>query len=326
LALEAIKQVQADGGIAMFLDFEHALSHAYASALGVDFDPAKLLHYQPTTLEQGFEMIKYAIVAGVDLIVVDSVAAMVPQTETEKSYDESAKVGVLASKLSTNLPKLTSQLMTLGQDNNPLGTALILLNQERAVIQTGPAGFGGPKSQSAGGNALKFYAYLRLMVKRVGSMTKDVKDPMTKKMKKIPYGNKTTVKVVKSKVDAKQGAWADIFIRYGQGIDEIQTITESGVSHGLIKRAGSKYIYKDHSAIGVEKFRNLLESNPSLFNEIRDAVIDILNKQAIDNSTSEDEDDEYAEFNAISETEGVEEVDIPGEVEEISLGSDEGND
>lgn len=286
LALEAIASVQKAGGIAMFLDFEHALHHGYAQQIGVDFDPEKLLLYQPNSMEEGLDMAKIGIRLGVDLIVVDSIAAMVPIADMEKNFSESDQIGSRARKLASALPKVVKFLHEPSKFN-PEGTALIFINQTRANIGGGTNS--GPST--SGGNALKFFAYVRLMVNRIGSEFIEKVDSLTRKKIRIPYGNKTLVKVVKSKVDAKQGQKAEIFIRYGQGIDDYYSAINTGVAHKVIKKEGAYYQYGSHRVQGREKFRNLLMENEALFNEIEEAILKSIRAQTQDIEIDEEEED-----------------------------------
>lgn len=277
LALEAIVEVQRRGGSAMFLDFEHALSHKYARDLGVNFDTRRLINYQPENMEQGLEMLRLGLLTGVDLIVVDSVAAMVPKAEMEKSFEDPSKIGVLALKLAQALPKIVRLLKPT--EKNPLGTALVLINQTRASISTTGYGGGGGDS-TAGGKALKFYAYLRLQTTCIRSERIKFKDPVSKKEKNAPFGSHTQVKVVKSKVDAKQGQTADIFIRYGQGIDDLYTLIESGAAHRVIKKTGAFFEYDGQKYQGREKLRTFLMSDKGALETLQAAVLKAIRMQA----------------------------------------------
>jgi recombination protein RecA len=273
VALSAAVQVQKAGGTVMFLDFEHAIHHGYAQSIGVKYDDTFMV-FAPDTMEEGLKMIYVGIHTGVDLIIVDSVAAMVPQDELDKKLDETAKVGAVAKKMAESLPKICGWLATCPKtgtgeakktDLTKLGTALILLNQERATISTGGH---GPDTNTAGGKAVKFYASLRLRFVRTGSEIIEKKDPMTGKTKKFPYGNKTQVKVVKNKLDGTQGSNGDFFIRYGFGLDNYFSIIETGIAQGIVKKEGAYYAYGEHRAQGRDKFRSLLMANSKLYTEV----------------------------------------------------------
>lgn len=147
------------------------------------------------------------------------------------------------------------------------------------------------KSTTSGGYALKFFAYVRLEAVRIGSEYVEKKDTLTKKMRRMPYGNKTQVKVIKSKADAKQGHTAEIFIRYGQGIDDYYSIISTGVAHGVIKKGGAYYDYGAHHINGREKFRALLMQDEKLFEEVQAAVLAAIRAQAEDLDLSEEDED-----------------------------------
>lgn len=292
LALEAIVEVQRQGGCAMFLDFEHALAHKYASDLGVDFNPNRLLLYQPDNMEQGFDMIRLGLATGIDLIVVDSVAALVPKAEMEKNFEDPSKIGVVALKLAQALPKMVKFLKP--HERNPKGTALIFINQTRAQISTGPGPARGGGDGTAGGKALKFYAYLRLQSTCIRAERLKMRDPMTQKEKNVPFGSHTQVKVVKSKIDAKQGQTSDIFIRFGQGIDDVYSTLESGVAHRLIKKGGATYELNGQKFQGREKLRAHLLENKAAFDALQTAVLHSIRAMAtvdpnVDAGLSEDD-------------------------------------
>jgi recombination protein RecA len=275
-ALASIVSLQRIGGVAMYLDFEHALHFGYAKTIGVDFDENKLLFYQPETLEDGLKMIYLGARTGVDLIVVDSVAAMVPAAEFKKAVDETAKIGGVAKAMSENLPKLGIWLAK-PVENRPdhPGAAVVFLNQTRAVIQAGGGKFNKssvPSENTAGGKALKFYAYLRLRLSRKRSDYIDHVDPMTGKKQRIPWSNVTSVQVVKNKISATQGQSGEIFIRYGYGLDDYMSIIEAGVARKIIGKSGSSYTFNGESFRGKEALRKMLIERPELTQDIRAQV------------------------------------------------------
>lgn len=269
LALEAIAELQAEDPDAtvMYLDFEHALHHGYAQAVGVRFNPPNFMLYQPDNMEEGLDMMAIGIKAGVDIIVVDSVAAMVTKAEMEKNFKDVAKIGTRAAKFSEALPKIV-KFLKHPPARRPQGTALILINQTRADI-----GGKGTGDSTAGGKALKFYAYLRLDVRRIGSEYIEKTNPLSGKKERVPYGNKIKAKIVKSKVDAKQGHTTEFFIRYGRGIDEVYSIIECAVDHKLVKKSGSFYEYGDVRVQGRERFRSYLVKNEEVFAKLKDLVL-----------------------------------------------------
>jgi recombination protein RecA len=310
LALAAVAGVQRAGGTVLYLDFEHALHHGYAKQIGVRFDESLSL-YGPETMEEGMKMMLVGIMTGVDLIVVDSVAAMVPKAEFEKKIEDAAKVGAVAKKMAENLPKFALWLRKHPQSGqgeakktivgHP-GTSIILLNQERATIVTSGGGGHGPETNSSGGKALKYFAYVRMRLSRISSEVIERNDPMTGKKKKFQYGNITSVKIVKDKADGHQGYSANIFIRYGYGVDDAFSIIESGVANGVVQRDGAYYSYMgEHRVAGRDKFRQLLLTNSKLFEEIKLKVIAAIVEAA--RPFSDDELNEEDEIEATLESE-----------------------
>ncbi len=282
-ALQAVAECQKAGGRAMYLDFEHALDHAYAKKIGVSFDPDKLALFSPVCMEDGFKMISFGIQLGVDLIVIDSVAAMIPKSEYSRDLGEGAKIGIVANIMSQQIPKVkawlskpkTSEEGSQGY-TNPLGTALVLINQTRSSISTGGwgGGHGGSEENTPGGKALKFYYHVRLKFSRVKSEIIKRKDPISGKDRNFPYGSHTSVKLVKSKIDGKQGYTTDIFIRYNQGIDDYYSMIEAAANYKLVTKAGaSSYTYDGTTYRGREKFRSYLVANPKVFEELRSKVL-----------------------------------------------------
>jgi len=321
LLISAMVEAQKAGGAALFIDFEHSLDHSYAKALGLSYDEDKLLVYQPDNMEEGWKMMFIGIAAGFDIIGVDSVAAMVPKSEMEKGFDAEAKIGALARQFSKELPKFVTWLQKYPRltdnkektDPNHPGTALVFINQTRALINTGGGKSYGEAENTSGGKAIKFYAYLRLRTARIKSEVVERKDPMSGKKRRFPYGNVTDVKVVKSKVDAKQGHSTQMFIRYGVGIDDYYSIIETGVVQGLIKRSGAYYTLLDKKFQGRDKFRQFLIENPKVFEALRTKLAVAVNASAVEAGSELTEEDELLEG---FDLEGDDEADIESEVEE----------
>ena len=245
VALHAIANAQAMGGICAFIDAEHALDPEYAKALGVDIDA--LLVSQPDTGEQALEITDMLIRSGaISLIVIDSVAALVPRAEIAGEMGDS-HMGLQARLMSQALRKITGALAQSG-------TTAIFINQLREKIGVM---FGTPET-TTGGRALKFYSSVRLDVRRVESL-KDGADVV---------GNKTRVKVVKNKV-APPFKQAEFDILYGEGISREGSLIDMGVEHGIIRKAGAWYTYDgDQLGQGKENARNFLKDNPDLARDI----------------------------------------------------------
>ncbi len=249
VALHAVANAQAAGGIAAFIDAEHALDPDYARALGVDTDA--LLVSQPDTGEQALEIMDMLIRSGaIDIIVVDSVAALVPRAEIEGEMGDS-HVGLQARLMSQALRKVTGALSNTG-------TTAIFINQLREKIGVM---FGSPET-TTGGKALKFYASVRLDVRRIETL-KDGGDAV---------GNRTRVKVVKNKV-APPFKQAEFDIVYGQGISREGSLIDVGVDQGIVRKSGAWYTYEgDQLGQGKENVRTFLRDNPDLANEIEKKI------------------------------------------------------
>jgi recombination protein RecA len=249
LTLHAIAEVQRAGGVAAFVDAEHALDTTYAKSLGVNL--AELLISQPDTGEQALEITDALIRSGaVDLIVIDSVAALVPKAELEGDMGDQ-HVGLQARLMSQALRKLTAAA-------HRNGACVMFINQLRMKIGVM---FGNPET-TTGGNALKFYASMRLDVRRVGAL----------KSGEEVQGNRTRVKVVKNKL-APPFREAEFDVRYGVGIDALSEVLDAGVDRGVLERSGSHLTFGGaHLGNGREKCREALVANNALYAKLRDAV------------------------------------------------------
>ncbi len=323
--LQAIADCQAKGGVAMFLDYEHALDHGYAKSIGVSFDEDRLLLFEPNTFEEGLKMIFAGLKGGVDLIVVDSVAAILPKSQLEKTLDKDATIGALARAMAQNLPKITVWLNSPDHSSNPKGTALVLINQVRAEVNTGGGGGKGTPKNTAGGKALKFFCFLRLSFTRIGSEYVERKDKVTGQKKRYPYGNHTIVKVVKNKMDGKQGHATNIFIRFGQGIDEAYSLISAAIGNKLIKKSGNWLEVGGERFQGREQLRTFLRSNPAAFSTLRQKVLAAISATA-EELAEDASDDEIiqADFDSSFEEEfGDEEESVLDESEDD--GGDVGN-
>lgn len=267
LALKFIVQVQKAGGTAIFLDYEHALDQRYAKAIGVNLD--ELLIYQPDTFEDGLKIIYIAAKQNVDLVVCDSVSAMVTAEEMERKIDKAAKVGSLAGAMARWLPKMVQWL-------DKSSTTLLYINQVRALIAAGS----NETENTSGGKALKFFCSFRLKTTRIRSDFVERKDPITMKKRRFPYGNVTQVKCVKNKMVGHQNHTAEIFIRYGTGVDEYLSLIESAIPRKIIKQSGKEYVYGNQKFTGKERVRKFLVENPKAFEEIRAEVMKAIMSEA----------------------------------------------
>lgn len=246
VALHAVANVQKAGGIAAFIDAEHALDPVYAAKLGVDTD--SLLVSQPDTGEQALEIMDMLVGSGsIDLIVVDSVAALVPRAEIEGEMGDS-HVGLQARLMSQALRKITGRL-------SATNTTAIFINQLREKIGVF---FGSPET-TTGGKALKFYASVRIDIRRIETL-KDGANPI---------GNRTRAKVVKNKM-APPFKQAEFDILYGEGISVEGGILDLAVEHNVVKKSGAWFTYEgEQLGQGKENVRRFLKDNPELTEEIK---------------------------------------------------------
>jgi recombination protein RecA len=292
LALHAIAEVQKTGGIAAFVDAEHALDPTYASALGVDIE--NLLVSQPDTGEMALEIVDQLVRSvAVDIVVIDSVAALVPRAEIEGDMGDS-HMGLQARLMSQALRKITGNI-------GKSGCTVIFLNQLRQKIGIT---YGNPET-TTGGNALKFYASVRLDIRRIQSLKKGTEE----------YGNRTKVKVAKNKV-APPFRIAEFDIVFGKGISTLGCLTDLADEMGVILKKGSWYSYNgDNIAQGRDKVIQHMEKNIDFKNEIERLVREKLETGAVVSANSvapvdpdiedEDQDDDQDDNQDVEELEEV---------------------
>jgi len=269
LTLHAIAEAQKAGGVCAFIDAEHALDVKYAKDIGVDID--NLLVSQPDFGEQALEILETVIRSGaVDLVVIDSVAALTPKVEIDGDMDD-LQVGVQARLMSKALRKITGLL-------NKMNCTVIFINQIRMKI--GMTGYGSPET-TTGGNALKFYSSVRLDIRRIATL----------KQGDNSIGNRARVKVVKNKVAApfKQ---AEFDIMFGEGISKTGEIVDYGVKLDIIDKAGAWFSYGDTKiGQGRENAKVFLKDNPSISKEIEDKILSSMGvNDTLITTSSEDED------------------------------------
>ena len=259
LAIHAIAESQKKGGIAAFIDAEHAFDPTYAKRLGVDID--NLLVSQPDNGEQALEIADNLIRSGaIDIIVIDSVAALTPKAEIDGEMGES-KVGLHARLMSQALRKLTSTI-------SKTGCCCIFINQLREKIGVM---FGNPET-TTGGNALKFYASVRLDIRRIQAIKEGDQN----------IGNRVKVKVVKNKV-APPFRTCEFDLMFGEGISKTGEIVDLGVEYGVIKKSGSWFSYGDSKlAQGREGVKALLRDNPELCDELESQIRLAMNEKNLE--------------------------------------------
>ena len=270
LTLHAIAEAQKAGGVCAFIDAEHALDVGYAKNLGVDTD--NLLVSQPDFGEQALEILETVIRSGaVDLVVIDSVAALTPKVEIDGDMDDQ-QVGVQARLMSKALRKITGLL-------SKMNCTVIFINQIRMKI--GMTGYGSPET-TTGGNAFKFYSSVRLDIRRIATL----------KQGENSIGNRAKVKVVKNKVAApfKQ---AEFDIMFGEGISKTGELVDYGVKLDIIDKAGAWFSYGDTKiGQGRENSKIFLRDNPAIAKEIEDKILNSMGiNDAIITGTIESEDD-----------------------------------
>lgn len=255
LAIHAIAEAQKNGGIAAIIDAEHTFDRSYAEKLGVDIE--NLLISQPDNGEQALEITDNLIRSGaLDIIVIDSVAALTPKAEIEGEMGDS-KMGLQARLMSQALRKLTANI-------NKTNTSCIFINQLRDKIGVM---FGNPET-TTGGNALKFYASVRVDIRRI-SQLKDGEDII---------GSRTRVKIVKNKL-APPFRKAEFDILYGEGISQLGEIIDIGVENDIIKKSGSWFSYGDTKlGQGRDAVKSILSDNPELYDELKNKVSEVLKK------------------------------------------------
>ncbi len=266
LTLHAIAEAQKAGGVCAFIDAEHALDTVYAKNLGVDVD--NLLVSQPDYGEQALEILETLIRSGaVNLIVIDSVAALTPKVEIDGDMDD-MQVGVQARLMSKALRKITGIL-------HKMNCTVIFINQIRMKI--GMTGYGSPET-TTGGNALKFYSSVRLDIRRIATL----------KQAEQSIGNRVKVKVVKNKV-APPFKLAEFDIMFGEGISKMGELVDYGVKLDIVDKAGAWFSYKDSKiGQGRENSKIFLKENPEIAKEIEEKIKNSMGFEAKEDDKLED--------------------------------------
>jgi recombination protein RecA len=268
VALFAAAAVCAAGGMVCFIDWEHALDLSYARGLGVPVDDqTKFYLVQPNTLEDGMKVMWATAAAGIDLIILDSISAGVPEEVFKQTLEKTGhigRVGLMAAKWSSFLPKVASLV-------NTTGTHVMGISQLRKKINTG--GYGGDTTQASGGEAWKFYSYVRMKFTRIKSEKGKVYNALTHKMEEQTVSSVIKAKIDKSKVSGSQQHTGEFYVVFGDGIDDLRTCIEVCVNHKKITKGGAWYTFerKDGTTIkscGLPAFKQDLAQIPGAMVEL----------------------------------------------------------
>ena len=326
LALSAAAKLQKAGGSVLYLDYEGHLAATHTSKIGVVWDNKTFACFEPENFEQGMEAAKIAIALGVDLVVFDSVAAMVPADEMAKATTDSMRLGAVAALMAKVLPRLGKwlqkgkyDLKTKAKIEGHQGTAVLLLNQVRALISLGGMPSYGDAENTTGGKSLKFYTSLRIRLGRVKDELIESKNKISGLAEKVPYGTLTKAKIVKSKMDGTSGQSTHFFIRRGFGVDDYYSIIEAAVTYKLVKKEGARYSFEEESYHGRDKLRRYFIDNPKNFEALKAKIMSILtcSSAAIDPDEDVNEGDNLYEVQGSFEDEDDKDLGIGAVPEEV---------
>jgi recombination protein RecA len=290
------------GGTVCYIDWENAIDVAYSKSLGVPLDnPEQFMLCQPESLEKGLAIMWTMAKAGVDLIVVDSVGAGVPQASLEQTVQEKGemgRIGLNAAKWSKILPELKGEI-------NKSGSCVIGISQLRKKISTGPGAGHGPDTDAQGGLAWKFYSEVRMGLTRIGQDKGKEYNALTHKVEEAMVGQTVKCRIDKCKVSASQGKTADFYIRFGEGIDDIRSIIDITAAHGIVKKAGAWYSFERPNGnvlkgCGMEEFKNKVKEADGAWDELYNSAIKAMSEKPGTFVTEvPEEDDGMADFDAI---------------------------
>lgn len=264
VGLSAIQQAQEMGGLGILMDFEQTFHQLYAEKLGVDLSKDKFIVTQPIHFQQGARQLENMLLMKPPIIVVDSVSAMLPKQILESDIDEATAVGLQARLMSQLLQRVSKLL----QDST---TCLVFLNQLRSVIKKSKYD-GGPDEESSGGRALKYYSSVRVRLKKSKVEHIQTISRVTGKKEKEPINVTIKASVVKNKID-KPHYSGPIYIRFGEGFDNILSIVELAVNLGVIKKTGAYFSFESVKEQGKEAFRRALNENPKVFEKLQSSLV-----------------------------------------------------
>lgn len=310
LCLTVCAQVAARGGSTCYIDWEHDLDLSYAKSLGVPInDPDRFRLYRPETMEKGLSILWTAAKAGVDLIVIDSVGAAVPQTTTEQGIDEKGgqiKIGLMAAKWGQFLPELKGII-------SRSGSCVVGISQLRKKIATGPMAGHGDGTITQGGEAWKFYSEVRISLVRVAYEKGKVYSILENKMIEDVIKSQIRVKVDKCKVAASAGMSAKLFIQHGEGIDDMRSIIDIAVAHGIIKKDAAWLGFEREGKEllrfnGVDSFKAGLKKTPGAWEDLYRMTLERLAKVAKDSSVAVEELEEEFESDEDVSTREIEAI------------------
>jgi len=303
LCLTVCAQMAKQGGSTCYIDWEHDLDLSYAKSLGVPIgDGDKFGLYQPESLEKGLSILWTAAKAGVDLIVLDSTGAAVPQSTMDQGIDEKGgqiKIGLMASKWSQFLPELKGII-------SRSGSCVVGISQLRKKIQTGPGAGHGDGTTTQGGESWKFYSEVRIGLKRIATEKGKVYSILENKTIEDVVKSLILVKIDKCKVAASQGMSSKLFIQHGEGIDDLRSIIDIATNHGLMKKDGAWYGWERKNGenlrfCGVDAFKAGIKKVPGALEELYATTLERLSKVAKDSTAViEDFDDPPEEEDAVS--------------------------
>lgn len=316
LALHVAAKTCENGGEVCYIDWEHAIDIAYAKSLGVPVeDPEQFLLVQPETLEKGMAYLWGMAKAGVDLVVIDSVAAGATQAQWDQKIVEKGeigRVGAKAAKWSEYLPQLKAMI-------SRTNTCVVGISQIRSKINTGGGGYGGPSTTEQGGWAWKFYSELRMTLRRVGTEKSKVRDMITRKVEDVATANKVVCRIDKCKVSAAQGRQGFFFLEFGSGIDDLRSMIEIAVAYGVINKTGGGWyswelptgtVLKEQ---GLDKFKATLRENGKV-DDLKELALQAL-ASVPTVATTQDPDDIDVDAEVVSELQGILDGKFPGSSE-----------